>query len=64
MKIKNVEFELIKSGKPLVLEGFYKFTDYVLENIETNEKIKARCTTRYYNKSSFELIPKTNPSKN
>ena len=56
MKITNSQFELIKSGKPLVLDGFYKLSDYILENKETSEKIKVRCTTRYYNKSSFELI--------
>ena len=56
MTITNGSFELLKEGKPLCLEGFWAFRDYVFTNIETKEKIKVRCATRFGSMSSFERI--------
>lgn len=55
MEISNQEFIILKTG-PLVVEGNYAFKDYTMENVETKEKIKARCTSRFTGCSSFEII--------
>jgi hypothetical protein len=50
----DLQFEMLKEGKPVCLHCEYKFKDYTIEHSATKERLVIICSSRFSNMSSFE----------